>query len=276
MKQFLVIAFFLINTSSLCFAQEADTIYFDLFFKKCLKEEAKYYRTSSKQDDGYLVKEYKINDINPMTVSICSAVYPITRNGKYTSYHENAKKQREGNYKNDKYEGVWTFGDQDGHKIREEQYVEGVAKGIWKFFEEGGKDSSVIECNDKIYKNIRISKNRNTPNDSYDVTYLIHSQAEFPGGVAKINEYVKDNIKYPKKEVNEEKEGTCYITFEINEKGETDKIKLLRGVPNAPGYDEEALRLVKAMPKWAPALQYGIPVKEEYNLPVRFTVRKKK
>jgi protein TonB len=65
--------------------------------------------------------------------------------------------------------------------------------------------------------------------------------------------------------------GTVYITFVVEGNGEVTEVKKLRGIGG--GCDEEAMRLVKAMPLWKPAWQNGKPARCQFNLPIKFTLR---
>ncbi|MBM3931252.1 MAG: energy transducer TonB, partial [Sphingomonadales bacterium] len=56
-----------------------------------------------------------------------------------------------------------------------------------------------------------------------------------------------------------------------DERGKIDKVQVLRGIGG--GCDEEAIRVVKSMPQWKSGKQRGMPVRVQYNLPFRFTLR---
>jgi protein TonB len=68
-------------------------------------------------------------------------------------------------------------------------------------------------------------------------------------------------------------EGTVYITFVVDTDGSLLYIRVLRGIGG--GCDEEALRVVRLMPKWVPGKQGGKAVKVQYTLAVRFTLEGK-
>ena len=91
---------------------------------------------------------------------------------------------------------------------------------------------------------------------------------EFPGGQSELMAYLSKNIRYPDKAVEEEIQGKVYIGFTVDEKGYITDVKVTRGIGG--GCDEEAVRVVKAMPRWKPGTQNGRAVKTMYNLPVRF------
>ncbi|MBL4670038.1 MAG: energy transducer TonB [Flavobacteriales bacterium] len=94
---------------------------------------------------------------------------------------------------------------------------------------------------------------------------------EFKGGIEKLFEYLGKNIKYPNRDKNNGMEGTVYLQFVVGKKGEIKNIKILRGVTDL--MDKEAIRVLKAMPKWTPGKQSGRPVSVIYNLPIKFQLK---
>ncbi len=100
---------------------------------------------------------------------------------------------------------------------------------------------------------------------------IVEEMPSFPGGEAALMKYLGNNIKYPAIAKDAGIQGTVYVTFVINEKGEVKDAKVLRSIGG--GTDEEAIRVVNAMPKWKPGKQRGKPVKVQYNLPIRFTLK---
>lgn len=99
---------------------------------------------------------------------------------------------------------------------------------------------------------------------------LVDVPAEFPGGPAALKKYLTDNLVYPKRAEEEGIEGKCYLRFVITEDGSISDVKVQRGVPDCKECDDEAVRLVTAMPKWIPGKMNDKPVKQSYNLPVPF------
>jgi TonB family protein len=87
-----------------------------------------------------------------------------------------------------------------------------------------------------------------------------------------MNKYLADSIKYPETEKKAKISGTVYVTFVIERDGSISNVKLLRGVPNGPGLDAEAIRVISAMPKWSPGMQDGHAVRVQFNLPIRFAL----
>lgn len=88
----------------------------------------------------------------------------------------------------------------------------------------------------------------------------------FPGGQAAMMKYIEQNIRYP--DTVNRVEGRVVVSFVVDEDGTLKDVKVIRSL--APEYDEEALRLVRNMPKWKPGRLRGRCVKVRYTLPVKF------
>ncbi len=99
-------------------------------------------------------------------------------------------------------------------------------------------------------------------------TSAITQQPEFPGGVQELMKYLAKHTKYPDAAKESNVEGRVIIRFVVDKDGSISEPKLLRGIGS--GCDEEAMRVVKAMPKWLPGLYKGKPVKGVYILPITF------
>ena len=82
--------------------------------------------------------------------------------------------------------------------------------------------------------------------------------------------FLQDNIKYPIMAKESGIQGTVYVTFVVERSGAVTDVKILRGIGG--GCDEEALRVVKNMPKWEPGKQRGKPVRVQFNMPIKFTL----
>ena len=95
---------------------------------------------------------------------------------------------------------------------------------------------------------------------------LVEEQPSFPGGQAALMKYLSDNIKYPN--ICGHVEGRVIVQFTIGKDGTVKDAKIARGV--APELDEEALRLVRNMPKWKPGKLMGKIVETHYTVPVTF------
>ncbi|MFI5142215.1 MAG: energy transducer TonB [Bacteroidia bacterium] len=83
--------------------------------------------------------------------------------------------------------------------------------------------------------------------------------------------FLRKNLKYPTMAINENVSGRVLINFIVDEEGKIISATLLNHV--GYGCDEEALRVVKLMPKWKPGMVKGKPVKVSFSLPIVFRLQ---
>lgn len=107
--------------------------------------------------------------------------------------------------------------------------------------------------------------------DEQPIFTVVEQQASFPGGPTKLYEYLAKNIKYPQQARETGTQGKVYLTFVVERDGSITDIKILRDIGSGCG--EEAIRVVKSMPKWQPAKQRGKVVRQQFNLPVNFSLQ---
>ncbi len=99
----------------------------------------------------------------------------------------------------------------------------------------------------------------------------VQEMPEFPGGEMIMYKYFSEAINYPDEAKEIGVQGRVFINFVVEPDGAVTNGKLLRGIGG--GCDEEAIRVVKSMPKWTPGKQNGIPVRVSFNLPIKFTLQ---
>jgi TonB family protein len=93
-------------------------------------------------------------------------------------------------------------------------------------------------------------------------------QAEFKGGLSEMFSFLGNELKYPKYARKNSIEGTVYVGFVVEMDGTLQDISVKKGVEKH--LDEEAVRIVKAMPKWKPGRFEGGVVRYKYTLPIKF------
>jgi Ca-activated chloride channel family protein len=93
---------------------------------------------------------------------------------------------------------------------------------------------------------------------------------EFPGGQAAMMQYITQNIQYPALSKEAAISGKVAVRFTVKKDGTINKPEILRGV--SWEMNEEAIRLIKAMPKWTPAQQDGKPIETTFTLPIQFSL----
>ena len=104
-----------------------------------------------------------------------------------------------------------------------------------------------------------------------EVANVVEVDPEFPGGMEAFYKYLAENVHYPEQAKKEQIQGRVFITFVVEKDGSISSAKVLRGIGG--GCDEEALRVVNAMPKWTPGKMRGEVVRVNYNLPITFKLQ---
>ena len=98
---------------------------------------------------------------------------------------------------------------------------------------------------------------------------VVEEMPEFPGGgMPAMMEYIRKNMRYPESAKKANTQGRVTVQFVIDKEGNTTNPKVIRSVDK--DMDAEAIRLVKAMPKWKPGMQSGQAVAVKYTIPVVF------
>jgi TonB family protein len=126
--------------------------------------------------------------------------------------------------------------------------------------------------------NINLSDNTpmprvGTPNKD-GVYTIVEQQPEFLGGAKAMFAWLGQNIKYPTKARENGVEGTVYIGFVVQKDGSLSNVSIKRGISS--DCNEEAVRVISAMPKWKPGMQDGKAVAVAYTLPIKFKLEQTK
>lgn len=107
-----------------------------------------------------------------------------------------------------------------------------------------------------------------------EVFRVVEQMPAFPGGQGDLLEFLAENIKYPKVAKDNGVEGMVVVEYIIEKDGSISNAQVVKGI--GAGCDEEALRVVNAMPNWLPGKQRGQVVPVKFNLPIRFKLEDKK
>ena len=131
-------------------------------------------------------------------------------------------------------------------------------------------NSTTIRANvqKKVVKTTKTTKKADASNKVYEV---VEQMPTFPGGDAALMKYLAENIKYPVSAQKAKEQGRVVVQFIVEKDGAVTSVKTVRSV--APALDAEAVRVIKAMPKWTPGRQGGQPVRVNYNVPVSFRLQ---
>jgi protein TonB len=102
---------------------------------------------------------------------------------------------------------------------------------------------------------------------------IVEEEAQPRGGMKEFYEFLYKNIEYPRQAIRLGIEGTAYVRFVIDEKGNVESAEVVEGRELGYGLDEEAIRVIR-LTKWTPGKQRGRAVKQRKILPVKFKLQK--
>ncbi len=97
---------------------------------------------------------------------------------------------------------------------------------------------------------------------------MVEDMPEYPGGMEAMMKFVAENLKYPEQMQKEKVEGRVLLSFVVEKDGSVTNIEEVQS-PH-PVLTEEAIHVVKLMPKWKPGKQEGKEVRVQFNLPITF------
>lgn len=104
--------------------------------------------------------------------------------------------------------------------------------------------------------------------DDDEIYQIVEEMPQFPGGETKLIEYIAKNIKYPQVARETGIQGRVFVGFVVEPDGSISNVKLLRGIGG--GCDEEAVRVIKSMPRWKSGKHRGKAVRVSYQIPVLY------
>ena len=109
------------------------------------------------------------------------------------------------------------------------------------------------------------------PEDRIETVIFAEEMPLFPGGETEFQKFLANNVQYPQQAKELDIQGTVYVYFVIDSKGNVTDVKVVRGIGG--GCDEEAVRVVKMSPQWHPGKQNGKNVRVSFNIGVGFKLK---
>lgn len=112
------------------------------------------------------------------------------------------------------------------------------------------------------------------PLDTNEIYIVVENMPMFPGGSDALLDYLSKNVRYPEECLKDSIEGRVIISFVVERDGRITDTEVYKSVNKL--FDAEALRVVRAMPKWTPGRHRGVPVRVYYRIPVNFRLENSK
>lgn len=116
-----------------------------------------------------------------------------------------------------------------------------------------------------------ISDSISNKSDTSQTLDFPEKKASFKGGESAFYKYISNNVKYPKDAIKNKIEGKIVVQFTVNKDGRIIDVSTL-GKTLGYGLEEEAIRVIKNMPKWEPAVQKGKNVAMRFQIPINFSL----
>lgn len=151
------------------------------------------------------------------------------------------------------------------------KYKPAIYKGLtvkckWNFWYDGNK-SLLPEETEEQTSNVEAEKK--VEDKVFDA---VEQYPSFPGGEGAMFSYISNNLRYPQKAAENGVQGRVSVKFIVEKDGSISNVEVNRSVDT--DLDNEAIRVIKSMPKWNPAKQNGTEVRAYYHVPVVFRLIK--
>lgn len=130
--------------------------------------------------------------------------------------------------------------------------------------------ASVLMLSSSVNLMATTPENNPTEDKQERVFDVVEVMPQYPGGIPQMMKFIVSNIKYPKDAIKKGMQGAVVVQFVVEPDGSVSNVHVVRSV--FPSLDTEAVRMVKAMPKWSPGMQNGKPVRVRFNVPIRFSL----
>jgi protein TonB len=92
-------------------------------------------------------------------------------------------------------------------------------------------------------------------------------QPTYPGGNKAMNEFISQNLCYPKQAIENHIAGSVHLQYVVNDDGIVESVQVLKGL--GYGCDEEAVRVVKLL-KFGNVRNRGVRLKTTKKIKINF------
>lgn len=276
-------------------AQETKKIFYTKDWKVCPEKEAEYYRVVTLDATGKpvgAVHDYYLSGTlqweGALTYLDPTANDKDTVDGACTWYWPNGKKKMACNKVKNKLNGRLTEWYEDGKLSNTTHYEMGRKSGpSTSWYENGNKKDSVEYVNDTTHGTFitywpngrmrrmdireqgKVKSGTCWDSTGKNIAYFPYEvDPVFPGGLRRLAEFIQENTNYPRKYRRREIEGRVLVSFVVRKDGTVGDVEITK--PDAERFNQEAVRVVKSIPRWTPGTQEGIPVNTRMFMPIIF------
>lgn len=220
--------------------------------------------------------------------------------GKEMSFYDSGPIRSQGQNRDDKAVGTWTYYHEEGGISSIGEYVDGKRQGDWKYYRadstlsatavyvDGKFEGPYVRYDDAgkqistaIYRDNKIVEQQGSLENSGDPFKIVERFPLFPGcehiqdyeerkrcSDRELLTFIYSRIRYPSHARQYGVEGMAVVSFIIEKDGKVSDIKVVRGLDT--DISEEVARIASLLPVWEPGTQDGVPVRVQFNLPIKF------
>lgn len=272
-----IVCSFMILPFKMRFSAKAEmgTVYYNSKWEKTSEMGGVMSRTIVKKDSIYEV-DYLDGDHFKIETGEYSSLTPPIRHGRFLYYYNDGTLKSEYNYVNDSLHGVAVEYYMNGNTMERCQYKMNLKDGSSSEFLDNGE--LVVEkmfVEGKLIKEthpfkVVVDMNNSSTHIVADTNLIL---PHFPDGKSAMTAFIDKNLKFPDAAKNKGISGESVLAFDIEIDGTITNIRVVKSLH--PLLDEEAVRVVKKMPKWVPATKRGKPIKVKYTWYAGFREPKK-
>lgn len=155
-----------------------------------------------------------------------------------------------------------------GEKHKRENYIDGTSAKKQQNVKDIDGENVVKQQEIKDMDRERVLADKGGNNTTYDV---VEQMPSFPGGQGALMSFLASHIVYPTVAQENGVQGRVVVGFVVEKNGSISLVNVVRSVD--PALDKEAMRVVRAMPKWRPGMQNGEYVRVKYTVPIVFRLQ---
>lgn len=249
-------------------AQDTLSYYINKDGENTTKENANGLRKVMKTEEGlYLVKDYYLEgEIKRVGTYLTDSLKLKERVDTFKVFFKSGNLKSISNYNKGKIHGAHSTYYKTGQLKSSIDYAYDIKHGqlitYW--------DNGTIKREEK-YINGNFVNGKCFNNIGEEIEFFPYEvYPEFEGGLNGVYSYLSKNVSYPTEAKKNNISGKVFVNFQVNKIGEIEQVKIVKSVH--PLLDNEAIRVVKMMPKWLPGKIDGEEVPMILNLPINFRI----
>ena len=155
--------------------------------------------------------------------------------------------------------------------ISDYEEVENEIREVEQVTKETSMSSDDVDSSEKSISDTKSQVNNEINTSKAEDMYVysnVDQMPSFPGGQGAMMQWISGNTRYPAIAAENGVQGRVVVRFVVEKDGSISDVHVTS--PVDPSLDREALRVIKAMPRWIPGKRNGSAVRVKLTVPVTF------